>query len=198
MSTPSPNLTPSSSIDPKSFVPIRSAEFHSSLYSDSSEDLPSSPSSRQAKSPATFSVSPGLSSTLPVYSDPNARLYVCGRPQCWPHTQPTSSYCFQTAGELMDHSRDQHPNEDLAKRPYRCALPGCGKSYKSIKRLQHHLQVSSAHFKAEGFVVSARQPEYLIPDGKYTCPLPGCFKSYFGPGSLRHHVKHIHSQDLPA
>jgi len=123
-------------------------------------------------------------------------------------------HCFQTSGDLLDHSKDQHPDEDAAEKPYRCALLGCGKSWKSINGLQYHLQISTAHFKNALFSrFSAQQPstpvlntpsstegdiEDLEPERKYACPQPGCYKAYRQPSGLRYHVKYGHPPDMPA
>ncbi|PPQ92695.1 hypothetical protein CVT25_014002 [Psilocybe cyanescens] len=169
--------------------------------------------SRKTKPTLKVPVATRLSSTLPLSSDPNVRPYACGRPQCWPSTATTSSNCFATSGELLDHSKEQHPDEDASEKPYRCALTGCGKSWKSINGLQYHLQISTAHFAtALSSRFSAQLPgtpdlntpsslegeiEDLEPERKYMCPQPGCFKAYRQPSGLRYHIKFGHPTDIP-
>ncbi|KAH9487048.1 Transcription factor MYB3R-4 [Psilocybe cubensis] len=169
--------------------------------------------SRKNKPIIKVQVTTRLSSTLPLSSDPNIRPYACGRPQCWPNTATTSSSCFATSGELLDHSKEQHPDEDASEKPYRCALTGCGKSWKSINGLQYHLQISTAHFAtALSSRFSAQLPstpdvntpstlegeiEDLEPERKYMCPQPGCFKAYRQPSGLRYHIKFGHPIDIP-
>lgn len=60
----------------------------------------------------------------------NLKPYACGRPRCWPAGQQTSLSCFSTSGELLDHTKDEHAEDEVAEKPYRCALTGCEKSWK--------------------------------------------------------------------
>ncbi|KAF7310561.1 hypothetical protein HMN09_00598900 [Mycena chlorophos] len=110
--------------------------------------------------------------------------------------------------ELLDHARSAHDDEldeelnDKSKvhpRPYRCALAGCGKSWKTLNGLQYHLQISTAHFRN---AVSSEFQSKNDPDEKdddedhdrsYICPHDQCFKAYRHPSGLRYHLKHGHS-----
>jgi hypothetical protein len=60
------------------------------------------------------------------------RAYACGRDHCWPSDASTSRSCFATSKELLDHGKLVHGEEEesVSDRPYRCALSGCGKSWK--------------------------------------------------------------------
>ncbi|KAJ7071446.1 hypothetical protein C8F01DRAFT_1110541 [Mycena amicta] len=79
-----------------------------------------------------------LSCMLPASSDPELRAYACGRESCWPARASTGSVCYSTSKELVDHIRSTHEEEagikskDTNARPYKCALAGCGKSWKVI------------------------------------------------------------------
>ncbi|KAF8202953.1 hypothetical protein BJ912DRAFT_1052975 [Pholiota molesta] len=152
-----------------------------------------------------------LSSILPL--DPNLRPYACGRPTCWPPGAKTSINCFSTSGELLDHTKEAHLESEVAEKPFRCALPGCEKSWKSINGLQYHLQISTAHFTNALFSrFNAQQPS--TPDQnpttlsgeddeeetqrRYPCPLPNCYKAYRQTSGLRYHIKFGHPADMPA
>lgn len=104
----------------------------------------------------------------------------------------------------MDHDED----EPMGDRPYRCALAGCGKSWKTLNGLQYHLQISADHFQA------ALSSTFKSPDDGETpsqpalnadpldkrahiCHHPRCFKAYKQVSGLRYHLKHGHPPDLP-
>jgi len=152
-----------------------------------------------------------LSSTLSLlWNDSSIRPYACGHDECW----PTRGRCFATSGELVEHIKEQHPECDSTGKPYRCALPGCDKSWKSINGLQYHLQISMSHFTCAMFSkLSAQQPNSsaqntpssstlefreLEPERKFTCPQAGCLKAYRQSSGLRYHIKHGHPSDMPA
>lgn len=65
-----------------------------------------------------------------LFASNNLKPYACGRPRCWPAGQQTSLSCFSTSGELLDHTKDEHAEDEVAEKPYRCALTGCEKSWK--------------------------------------------------------------------
>ncbi|KAF9568508.1 hypothetical protein CPC08DRAFT_746320 [Agrocybe pediades] len=175
-----------------------------------STSKPGKPSSR---------VQARLSSNLPLSDDPNIKPYACGRAECWPAGEPMSRSCFTTSGELLDHSRDDHPNDGPSDKPYRCGLKGCDKSWKSINGLQYHLQVSTEHFttalfdrlftvsrpgtsgaapgsrsKPDAGKKSNTDPE---PERKFVCPRPGCYKAYRQQSGLRYHMNFGHPPDMP-
>jgi myb proto-oncogene protein/Myb-like DNA-binding protein BAS1 len=150
-----------------------------------------------------------LSSTLSLLWN-DIRPYACGHDECW----PTRGRCFATSGELVEHIKEQHPECDSTGKPYRCALSGCDKSWKSINGLQYHLQISMSHFTGAMFSkFSAQHPnssaqntpssstlelKELEPERKFTCPRAGCLKAYRQSSGLRYHVKHGHPSDMPA
>ncbi|GLB36483.1 putative myb-like DNA-binding domain containing protein [Lyophyllum shimeji] len=159
-----------------------------------------------------------LSSSLPLTTDLSVKPYACGRERCWPKDARMSSSCFATSKELFEHSKVDHARDIPGDRPFRCALAGCGKSWKSLNGLQYHLQLSTAHFRA---AVSStfslqRQAGNDIPrpssasgsgsDAEagdeprrtYVCHHPQCFKAYRQPSGLRYHLKHGHPSQLPA
>jgi len=114
----------------------------------------------------------------------------------------------------VEHIKGQHPECDSTGKPYRCALSGCDKSWKSINGLQYHLQISMSHFTCAMFSkFSAQQPnspaqnttssstleiEDLEPERKFICPQAGCLKAYRQSSGLRYHIKHGHPPDMPA
>jgi hypothetical protein len=59
------------------------------------------------------------------------RPYACGHAQCWPLGASAGIACFRTSGELGVHRKTMHPGEEEESgKPYRCALPDCGRSWK--------------------------------------------------------------------
>ncbi|OBZ79994.1 Myb-like protein L [Grifola frondosa] len=64
-----------------------------------------------------------------------------------PDDAPESKSCFVTSKELSTHSKVDHSGDLGGSRPFRCGLPGCDKSWKSINGLQYHLQLSKFHFQ---------------------------------------------------
>ncbi|KAF8078333.1 hypothetical protein FPV67DRAFT_1663083 [Lyophyllum atratum] len=159
-----------------------------------------------------------LSSSLPLTTDPSVRPYACGRERCWPADALISSSCFATSKELFEHSKIDHARDVPGDRPFRCALAGCGKSWKSLNGLQYHLQLSTAHFRAamSSSFSSQRQagsnlrrPSSTSGSSSeaetgeetrrtYVCHHPQCFKAYRQPSGLRYHLKHGHPSEQPA
>ncbi|KAH0590307.1 hypothetical protein H2248_000466 [Termitomyces sp. 'cryptogamus'] len=90
-----------------------------------------------------------LSSSLTLTSDSSILPYACGRELCWPLEAAVSSACFATSGELLEHTKIVHAADmrSALGKPYRCALAGCGKSWKNLNGLQYHLQLSTAHYQ---------------------------------------------------
>jgi hypothetical protein len=66
---------------------------------------------------------------------PSVKPYACGRERCWPAGADISSACFPTSKELLDHIRTEHTQDPAGHKPFRCALAGCGKSWKA----RHHV-----------------------------------------------------------
>ncbi|KAF9452596.1 hypothetical protein P691DRAFT_794751 [Macrolepiota fuliginosa MF-IS2] len=150
-----------------------------------------------------------LSSSLPLTADPSIKPYACGTDTCWPNGAATSRSCFTTSKELFDHNKNEHSDEPYTEKPYRCALAGCGKSWKSINGLQYHLQISTAHFRTALSTRFSSQslheengsgtdPEVDDNEREFVCPIPDCFKAYKHSSGLRYHMKHGHPQNLPA
>ncbi|KAJ7462810.1 hypothetical protein B0H11DRAFT_2054451 [Mycena galericulata] len=147
-----------------------------------------------------------LSLLLPLSSDPNVRAYACGREPCWPSDADIGRVCFVTSKELLDHSKLVHNEgvESASDRPYRCALTGCGKSWKVCISTAHFRNaVSCAVLKsAEGDDRPERpdvDTDVADKDNRvYTCQHPQCFKTYKQASGLRYHLKHGHPPDLPA
>ncbi|KAI0336158.1 hypothetical protein GY45DRAFT_585147 [Cubamyces sp. BRFM 1775] len=88
-----------------------------------------------------------LSSLLPATADANLRAYACGHRDCWPAHARRSKSAFVTSKELSDHSKYVHNGDLGGTKPFRCALTGCEKSWKSLNGLQYHLQISKVHFQ---------------------------------------------------
>ncbi|KAJ4485570.1 hypothetical protein J3R30DRAFT_1376504 [Lentinula aciculospora] len=160
-------------------------------------------SSRKQNQPAR------LSSLLP-FSDGSLRPYACGHIECWPADASTSASCFPTARELFEHSKIHKEIED--EKPYRCALPGCNKFWKSLNGLQYHLQLSSAHYQqAMSKTFSSQRKRSMQIDSvegadsdspdhdskRYACDRPNCFKSYKNASGLRYHKRHGHPKTIP-
>ncbi|KZT65566.1 hypothetical protein DAEQUDRAFT_768737 [Daedalea quercina L-15889] len=155
---------------------------------------------------------PRLSSTLPATTDSSVLAYACGHPDCWPESSSSSKACYATSKEVSDHSKAQHAADLGGSTPFRCGLPGCKKSWKSINGLQYHLQVSKAHFRqALALSQSAGPTEgdsstpVSVPSdeirGKprktYPCPHPGCLNQYKQLSGLRYHLAHGHPAEQP-
>ncbi|KAJ3815652.1 hypothetical protein F5876DRAFT_71855 [Lentinula aff. lateritia] len=173
------------------------------LFSSSVVGLKESARSRRHNQPTR------LSALLP-FSDGSLHPYACGHAQCWPADASTSASCFPTARELFEHSKIHKEPED--EKPYRCALPGCNKFWKSLNGLQYHLQLSSAHFQqAITKTFSSQRKSNMQPDTadgvdsdtpdhdskRYVCDRPNCFKSYKNASGLRYHKRHGHPKTMP-
>jgi len=61
---------------------------------------------------------------------PSIKPYACGTDTCWPKDATISQSCFATSKELVDHNKNEHSDEPYTEKPFRCALAGCGKSWK--------------------------------------------------------------------
>lgn len=172
---------------------------------------------RKGRRPETVDKPHRLSSSLTLTPDSSVRPYACGREGCWPVNAPISSSCFATSKELLEHSKIDHSRDIPGDRPFRCALAGCGKSWKSLNGLQYHLQLSTAHFRVavsstfslqrqSGSTIrrpcstsgSSSDPEAVEETRRtYVCHLPQCFKAYRQPSGLRYHLKHGHPPEQP-
>ncbi|THU91625.1 hypothetical protein K435DRAFT_860155 [Dendrothele bispora CBS 962.96] len=159
-----------------------------------------------------------LSSSMPINPDGSIRPYACGYPSCW-SADNTSLACFATSRELFEHNKlheHQDPNS-IEEKPFRCALQGCGRSWKSMNGLQYHLQVSTAHFQqalstrlsshhadensdstpSSSAVDSNQEPSSSESDKRLSCDVEGCFKTYKTPSGLRYHKQHGHPKKIP-
>ncbi|KAG7098935.1 hypothetical protein E1B28_000825 [Marasmius oreades] len=151
-----------------------------------------------------------LSTIMPLCSNRTLRPYACGHRDCWPATAAVGTSCFATSKELWEHSRAVHLDDFGDERPFRCALEGCGKSWKSLNGIQYHLQVSTAHFQQAlsstfssiGNDESQQSDSLVEQDGddqnkRFTCDQSNCFKTYKNASGLRYHKKHGHPRKLP-
>ncbi|ESK95523.1 myb3r transcription factor [Moniliophthora roreri MCA 2997] len=152
-----------------------------------------------------------LSTVMPLSSDRSIKPYACGHQECWPATEETSKACFATSRELWEHSRAAHVDDFQDDRPFRCALPGCGKSWKSLNGIQYHLQVSTAHFQqalSSTFSAGTSESPQLDTDSalprdgpdtgkRFVCDHPQCYKTYKNASGLRYHKKNGHPRKLP-
>ncbi|KAJ7456566.1 hypothetical protein FB451DRAFT_1276412 [Mycena latifolia] len=215
---PPSSLSPTDSPVPRSPIelpPIEHFPAESLLFSPSPY-YRSAPSKRQKKvrprKPPKGLGEVRLSLTLPLSTDPDMRAYACGRESCWPSDAETGHSCFATSKELLDHSRSAHDEgeESASDRPYRCALTGCGKSWKTLNGLQYHLQISTVHFQnavsssfksaedSDRPSTPATDTDVAEKDSRvHICHHPQCFKAYRQPSGLRYHLKHGHPPDLP-
>ncbi|KAK2462006.1 hypothetical protein APHAL10511_006469 [Amanita phalloides] len=168
---------------------------------------------RTLKSPGTGR----LSANLAITSDPSIKPYACGHERCWPTDAATGSACYATSGELFDHCKNEHESDSIGDKPFRCALTGCDKSWKTLNGLQYHLQMSTAHFshalstkfssqqlhgeslQGSPTMASASDTEASEKAKRtYACRHPNCFKAYKQPSGLRYHLKHGHPVNMPA
>lgn len=60
---------------------------------------------------------------------PSVLPYACGHNDCWPSDLETGRTRFATSGELAEHNKSTHAAQPC-ERPFKCALNGCGKSWK--------------------------------------------------------------------
>ncbi|KAK7468569.1 hypothetical protein VKT23_003073 [Stygiomarasmius scandens] len=164
------------------------------------------------------SASHRLSSSMPINPDGSIRPYACGYPSCWPANATTGLACFATSRELFEHNK-LHEHQDphnIEEKPFRCALSGCGRSWKSMNGLQYHLQVSTAHFQK---ALSSRISSHRADENdstlsssaadsnqessgsdtskRFPCDHEGCFKVYKTPSGLRYHKQHGHPKKVP-
>ncbi|KAL1951754.1 hypothetical protein VTO73DRAFT_903 [Trametes versicolor] len=100
-----------------------------------------------------------LSSLLPATADPSVLAYACGHRDCWPEGGVSSKSAFTTSKELSDHNKIVHSGDLGGSKPFRCALAGCEKSWKSVNGLQYHLQISKVHFQQA--LATIRDPPVL-------------------------------------
>lgn len=153
---------------------------------------------------------PRLSSTLATSSDLSIRGYACGHQRCLINDL-SAGVQFVTSKELSDHIRTVHNADEFPDhKPYRCGLPGCNKSWKSVNGLQYHLQVSKAHFlqaitSITSAVPSTGQPpasetsrKQKRPTRTHPCPHLNCPQVYKQLSGLRYHLSHGHSHKSPA
>lgn len=219
-------LSPTSSPSAISPIDLPPSDLHTTgslLFSptqrprESSLDIPRRPRRtmvrRMLKPPGTTR----LSANLAIASDPSIKPYACGRERCWPAEAPTSSACYATSRELFDHCRTEHESDLPGDKPFRCALAGCDKSWKTLNGLQYHLQISTAHFRhalstkfssqhlrdesLQGSPPAGSRSDTELSDQLkrvHVCHHPNCFKAYKQPSGLRYHLKHGHPTTMPA
>ncbi|KAI9068020.1 hypothetical protein FKP32DRAFT_1588049 [Trametes sanguinea] len=134
-----------------------------SYYRTETEKIQSSIAPRRPLNPRPSR----LSSLLPATTDASVLAYACGHRDCWPADADSSKSAFATSKELSDHSKIAHGGDLGGSKPFRCALKGCEKSWKSINGLQYHLQISKVHFQQ---ALAARQ---TLPDTSQPASQPG-------------------------
>jgi len=191
---------------------------HGDIHSESTSQSPVTVSpvenpTRQTQPVETNAVDrrpPRLSSTLPTTSDMSIRGYACGHHRCLVNDS-TTGVQFNTSKELSDHIRTDHASDEFPDhKPYRCGLPGCNKSWKSVNGLQYHLQVSKAHFlqaitsftstvpASSQSPVSETSRKQKRPARTHPCPHVNCPQVYKQLSGLRYHLSHGHSHKSPA
>jgi hypothetical protein len=152
---------------------------------------------------------PRLSSTLATSSDLSIRGYACGHQRCLVSDSAVGVQ-FLTSKELSDHIRTDHAADEFPDhKPYRCGLPGCNKSWKSVNGLQYHLQVSKAHFLQAITTFTSTVPandhlpapetsrKQTRPAKTHPCPHANCPQVYKQLSGLRYHLSHGHSHKSP-
>ncbi|KAI0257317.1 hypothetical protein BJV78DRAFT_27052 [Lactifluus subvellereus] len=152
---------------------------------------------------------PRLSSMLATSSDRSIRGYACGHRRCLINDS-TTGVQFITSKELTDHIRTDHSADEFPDhKPYRCGLPGCNKSWKSVNGLQYHLQVSKAHFlqAITTFTSTVPATAQVATSGisrkqrrsakTHPCPHANCPQVYKQLSGLRYHLSHGHSHKSP-
>ncbi|KZS96158.1 hypothetical protein SISNIDRAFT_548255 [Sistotremastrum niveocremeum HHB9708] len=181
--------------------------------------LPSVPSQGSSETDdASLSVLHPDSITSPKRSAPDRSIlpYACGYVTCWPDNCLHGSSVFATSRELSEHCKEMHSYVEISDdfRPYRCALAGCGKSWKNVNGLQYHLQVSKAHFQTAIYKTHfhadiQEQPEVQPdvatlkvparrPRKRHLCHHDGCHKEYKQLSGLKYHLAHGHPSQIPA
>ncbi|GBE78420.1 hypothetical protein SCP_0113080 [Sparassis crispa] len=217
-------LTPASSVltllSLPASLPSSSGDFETPMSAAGSEP----PSSPAVHDTALCSAAPSanwqctsrgwslrLSANLPATSDSGVLAYACGHQLCWPEGTITSSACFATSGDLLEHNRAKHPQDHFGSKPFKCGLAGCGKSWKNINGLQYHLQISKTHFQqalaasvpipaeSTNSTTDPSQAESSRVKAKtFPCTYPGCRNEYKQLSGLRYHLAHGHPPDMPA
>ncbi|KAI0666343.1 hypothetical protein C8Q78DRAFT_1060895 [Trametes maxima] len=129
---------------PSAAISTDSAHASRSYYRTDAEKAQQPPAQRRPPNPQRPT---RLSSLLPATTDASVLAYACGHRECWPADAACSLSAFATSKELSDHSKVQHGGDLGGNKPFRCALTGCEKSWKSINGLQYHLQISKVHFQ---------------------------------------------------
>ncbi|KAF5375183.1 hypothetical protein D9758_000038 [Tetrapyrgos nigripes] len=212
------STTSPSSPDPD--LPSNDTSFSGSLLFSANPSAPSSdtrPRTSVLRNRPQSETQHRLSSSMPILPDGSIRPYACGYPSCWPSNSLTSRACFATSRELFEHNKLHEHNdpEIFEEKPYRCALPDCGRSWKSMNGLQYHLQVSTAHFQQ---ALSSRESTRRADENdssptpstaaessqdssgsgkRFTCDQPGCSKGYKTASGLRYHKQHGHPKKIP-
>ncbi|KAI0304657.1 hypothetical protein BC826DRAFT_977470 [Russula brevipes] len=153
---------------------------------------------------------PRLSSTLATSSDLSIRGYACGHQRCLVNDS-TTGVQFVTSKGLSDHIRTDHAADEFPDhKPYRCGLPSCNKTWKSVNGLQYHLQVSKAHFLQAITSFTSTVPttpqlptpgtsrKQKRPARTHPCPHTNCPQVYKQLSGLRYHLSHGHTHKSPA
>ncbi|KAI0308036.1 hypothetical protein B0F90DRAFT_1679645 [Multifurca ochricompacta] len=183
--------------------PENTAVGHNNRLSSSptSRDIPLGPASL---SPPLLPLLPRLSSTLATSSDLSIRGYACGHQRCLVNGS-TTGVQFITSKELSDHIRTDHAADEFPDhKPFRCGLPGCNKSWKSVNGLQYHLQLKGAFLASYQYILLHGSNNYPILTSKqkrpgkiHPCPHANCPQVYKQLSGLRYHLSHGHSHKSP-
>ncbi|KAJ3038604.1 hypothetical protein HDV00_000448 [Rhizophlyctis rosea] len=94
-----------------------------------------------------------------------------------PHDMPS------TPLKSADEDDSDIPDEKAKKKPYKCTVPGCIKSYKKLNGLIYHRQSMHA---------AVPDPDDPKP---YKCHIEGCMKEYRNSNGLAYHLEHGHGDD---
>ncbi|GAO46339.1 hypothetical protein G7K_0571-t1 [Saitoella complicata NRRL Y-17804] len=105
---------------------------------------------------------------------------------------PPYTAVFQTGAELLDHVRSHPKTPETNTRPFRCALPGCERTYKNVNGLKYHIEVASGSFGHAPSPAGGKKKETTMEkDRPYICQVPGCGKAYANSNGLVYHEKHF-------
>jgi len=111
--------------------------------------------------------------------------------------------CFRTIKELREHwGRHKKSGDNAVITPFRCAINGCGKTFKSLAGLRWHFQnaASNGHFYIS-FEDGGEQPsrkfkatvDALSKEKREVCPMPGCSKAFKQAAGLAYHLAHANT-----
>jgi len=85
------------------------------------------------------------------------------------------------------------PSQLLVEKPYKCAVPGCDKSYKNPNGLKYH----NIHGHADEPRLVEPPTIPTSPTKPYRCSHADCDKTYKNLNGLKYHVEHAHLHKKP-